>query len=116
MAKKILIVEDDPIIATDMELFFSDSGLDVVAVAHNVNSALSAIEGHCPDIALLDFQLGRQNSLKVAETLDALNVPFCFLTASSSAQRGDTSFPDAAIFAKPVRYERVLEHIARYLD
>tara|TARA_R110002126_G_scaffold291744_1_gene456568 strand:- start:176550 stop:176939 length:390 start_codon:yes stop_codon:yes gene_type:complete len=114
MAKKLLIVEDDPIIATDMELFFSDCGFDVVAVAHNVTTALAAIEEHCPDIALLDFQLGQENSLEIAETLDKMKIPFCFLTASSSAQLRHAIFPDAAIFSKPVRYERVVEHIAKY--
>ena len=114
MAKKLLIVEDDPIIATDMEIFFSDAGFDVVAVAHNVDTALAAIEKYCPEIALLDYQLGKENSLKIAETLDNTNVPFCFLTATSSAQLRLAAFPDTAIFSKPVRYEHVLEHIAKY--
>ncbi|MDF2370361.1 MAG: response regulator [Rhizobiaceae bacterium] len=114
MAKKLLIVEDDPIIATDMELFFSDSGFNVVAVAHNVETAISAIEGNRPDIALLDYQLGKENSLAIAETLDNMNIPFCFLTASSSAQIGYANSPDTPIFSKPVRYELVLAHIAKY--
>lgn len=76
----ILIVEDDPIIALD----FEDRILGLVATtvrsASNVARALDMIAERAPDFALLDVGLIHERSFAIAERLDALKIPYIFVT------------------------------------
>jgi CheY-like chemotaxis protein len=76
----VLIVEDDPIIA----IFFEDTilgfGVKTVRTAGSVARALDMIADRLPAFALLDVALVREKSFAIAERLDALNIPFVFVT------------------------------------
>ena len=76
----VLIVEDDPIIALDCEDTTLAFGVKTVRTAGNVASALDMIADRAPDFALLDVGLIHENSFAVAERLDALRIPFVFVT------------------------------------
>jgi CheY-like chemotaxis protein len=80
MPHDVLIVEDDPIIALDFEQTILGFGAKTVRTAANVARALEMIAGRAPDFALLDVGLSRENSFAVAERLDALKIPFVFVT------------------------------------
>ena len=76
----VLIVEDDPIIALDFEDTILGFGVKTVRTAASVARALEMIADRPPDFALLDVGLVREKSFAVAERLEALNIPFVFVT------------------------------------
>jgi CheY-like chemotaxis protein len=76
----VLIVEDDPIIALDFEDTVLGFGVKTVRTAASVARALEMIADRAPDFALLDVGLVREKSFAVAERLDALKIPFVFVT------------------------------------
>src|SRR6202012_6291728 len=84
MPGDVLIVEDDPINALDFEDTISGFGPGTARTAGSVAVALQLIEQRAPDFALLDVSLGRETSLAVAERLDALNIPYVFVTGYAS--------------------------------
>jgi CheY-like chemotaxis protein len=76
----VLIVEDDPIIALDFEETIQGFGVKTVRTAGSVVRALDMIADRAPDFALLDVGLVREKSFAVAAQLDALRIPFVFVT------------------------------------
>jgi CheY-like chemotaxis protein len=76
----VLIVEDDPIIALDFEETILGFGVKTVRTAGSVAKALELIADRAPDFALLDIGLVREKSFAVAERLEALKIPFAFVT------------------------------------
>jgi CheY-like chemotaxis protein len=92
----VLIVEDDPIIALDFEDTILRLGVKTVRTAGTVSRALQLIEERAPDFVLLDIGLVREKSFAVAERLEALGIPFAFVTGYST----DVALP-AALANKP---------------
>ena len=80
MPDDVLIVEDDPLIALDFEDRLLGFGVKTVRTAGNVAKALDIIADRPPDFALLDVSLSREKSFAVAERLEALKIPFVFVT------------------------------------
>jgi CheY-like chemotaxis protein len=75
-----LIVEDNLIIAMSAEVILLELGARHVETAASVTEALKAIERSTPSFALLDLNLGSENSIPVGTKLMELNVPFMFAT------------------------------------
>jgi CheY-like chemotaxis protein len=92
----VLIVEDDPIIALEFEDTILGFGVRMVRVAASVTRALQLIDERPPSFALLDIGLVREKSFAVAERLDALEIPFAFVTGYAA----DIELP-AAFAQKP---------------
>jgi CheY-like chemotaxis protein len=80
----VLIVEDDPIIALDFEDTVIRLGVKTVRAASSVSRALQLIDERAPDFVLLDVGLVREKSFAVAERLEALGIPFVFVTGYST--------------------------------
>ncbi|MFD2237307.1 hypothetical protein [Aureimonas populi] len=79
---RILILEDEPLIAMDLEDIVTGAGAECV-VASTVRGGLARVaEG--VDFAMLDYNLGcpQNNSLPVALDLMARGIPFCFVSGS----------------------------------
>jgi CheY-like chemotaxis protein len=92
----VLVVEDDAIIALDFEDTIIGFGVKTVRTAASVGRALLLIDERAPDAALLDIGLMQEKSFAVAERLEALGIPFAFVTGYSR----DTALP-AAFANKP---------------
>ncbi|MBP7167572.1 MAG: response regulator [Bacteroidia bacterium] len=82
---KILIVEDEPLIAADIDATLNDLGYIVDGIAHTAQEAIAFLQSNHPDLVLLDITLGvEQNGLQVAEYLrQNTELPFIFLTSHS---------------------------------
>ena len=80
---RILIIEDEPIIAMDIEMIVSDLGHDVVAVATTHAEAVAEAQAHQPGLVLADIQLADNSSgvEAVQEILAGMSVPVIFVTA-----------------------------------
>ena len=101
MPADLLIVEDDPIIALDFEDTILGFGVKTVRTAGNVIMALEMIEDRVPDFALLDVGLVREKSFAIAERLEALKIPFVFITGYGADVRLPAAFADRPRLTKP---------------
>ncbi|SDE86320.1 Response regulator receiver domain-containing protein [Bradyrhizobium brasilense] len=106
MPGDVLVVEDDPIIS----LYFEDTilgfGARTVRTATNVARALELIAERAPDFALLDVGLVRgEKTFSIAERLDALKVPFAFVTGYGADIRLPASLAGKPRLTKPCSSE-----------
>jgi DNA-binding response OmpR family regulator len=70
MAKRILIVDDEPNIVVPLEFLMKREGYDV-AVAGDGQAALEALEGGAPDLVILDVMLPRMSGFEVCRKIRA---------------------------------------------
>ena len=101
MPNDVLIVEDDPIIALDVEDTILGFGVKTVRTAPSVAKALDLIAQRRPDFALLDVGLIHEKSFAVAERLEALKIPFGFVTGYGADARLPAAFANKPRLAKP---------------
>lgn len=83
---RVLIVEDDPLIADDIRGHLSDADYSVIDIAYDKSDALRIMEKEVPDIALLDINLGNNmDGFEIAKTInDKYIFPFLYLTSHST--------------------------------
>jgi DNA-binding response OmpR family regulator len=79
--RRILVVEDDILVATLLAEILESAGWQVVGPVAHLATALDAAASEGFDAAVLDVNLGGQTVYPVAEVLDARRVPFVFVTA-----------------------------------
>ncbi len=99
---RVLIVEDDALVASMMEGVVEDFGYQIVGPALDFQSAPQSADKDEVDFALLDFKLGDgRNTAPVAEALARRGIPFVFTTGSRPAAIREL-FADAPILSKPI--------------
>lgn len=82
MSHTILILEDEALVAFDLQDELTTAGFTVMGPFAGAKEALSALgNGASPAAALLDYALGGDTtSVAVAEELERKNIPFAFMT------------------------------------
>lgn len=85
---KVLIVEDEPLIAEDIASLLEKNDYVISAIAYTKEDALSELENDLPDLVLLDINLnGEPSGIEIAEKVNTVyNIPFVFLTSYSDRQ------------------------------
>ena len=79
---KVLIVEDEPLIALSLRDVLTLAGFEVVGVAARVSDALTIAHNTPPDVAILDVRLaGKRDGIEGAVQLRRILNPVVFLTA-----------------------------------
>jgi CheY-like chemotaxis protein len=83
LASRILIIEDEPVIALDLENLVSELGHKVVAIATTRDEAVAKALSERPGLVLADINLGAGGSGidAVAAILDSFDIPVIFITA-----------------------------------
>jgi CheY-like chemotaxis protein len=110
--RRILLVEDEGLVALMLEDMLEDMGYDVAFSAASVTQALAWIEGGGEaDAALLDVNLGGEAVYPVADLLKARGVPFAFSTGYGEAH--DPRFRETPLLGKPILVERLQEVLRR---
>ncbi len=92
MAKvKLLIAEDDVVIAQNLSLSLEEIGYEVCAIVSSGEQLLSEIYKHNPDLAILDITLdGKLDGIDTAAILSkSSHIPFIFITALSDKETID---------------------------
>ncbi len=97
----VLIVEDQMLIALDLEAMLGDEGLSRVSTTNSVKQAMAQIEASPPDVAILDINLGSTNSFAVAEELRKRGTPFLFATGYGEGAELPEVFTGVQIVRKP---------------
>ena len=77
----IIIVEDESIVAKDIQQSLKKLGYNVLAICSNGNDAINAVEEHQPDIVLMDIMLKDDMSGIKPQIKEKFNIPIIFLTA-----------------------------------
>jgi len=108
LRKRVMLVEDESLIAMMMEQTLSDLGYDVVGPFGTVREAIEAIECEPVDAAILDINLGGEMAYPIARILQAREVPFVFMTGYGTETIA-VPFPNARIFQKPLDREVLRE-------
>jgi two-component sensor histidine kinase len=98
---KVLLVEDNLIIALESEDMLTRLGATSVETASSVRDALRLIQIKAPDFAVLDMNLGNETSLPVATCLLKLGVPFVFATGYGEDLGIPADMVDVPILKKP---------------
>ena len=84
MAKKVLIVEDEYVVANNLRLILAKAGYSIIGIAISVEEALDQLQ-HKPDIVLLDIMLdGERSGIDLAKILSAQHIAFVYLSANSN--------------------------------
>ncbi|MFZ5746876.1 MAG: response regulator [Pseudomonadota bacterium] len=103
--RRVLVVEDEPIIAMCLEDILENLGCTVLGPARTVADSLRLVEDEAPDLAILDINLGGERSYDLAERLTKLSVPFAFASGYSGAPDGFS--PETPLIQKPYREPQV---------
>lgn len=107
---RVLLVEDEPLVALDIELALEDSGALVHGPAPSVAIAHSLLDDDWPiDVAILDVNLRDSEVYPVAERLHRAGVPFVFHTGHASRSELMGRFPGCLVCRKPAPTDTLME-------
>ncbi|MDB5507048.1 MAG: signal transduction histidine kinase [Devosia sp.] len=112
---KILMLEDQMLIAMDVETMLGARGLIRIVTTSSVDEALRALAADLPDIAMLDINLGAGTSIPVAEELRRLGVPFIFATGYGEGNLVPPALADVPVVRKPYEIDGLLTALGRGL-
>jgi CheY-like chemotaxis protein len=111
--KRILVVEDEFLIALDITGALEQGGLVVIGPLASVRDALRALESEKVDGALLDANLGGEPVGRVADALLARKVPFAFVSGYGREQLPQ-QHQGAPLIGKPFTGQDLLGVVARF--
>ena len=80
---RVLIVEDEFLLALFLEETLQDLGCEVIGVVSGAAPAQKALAGQKPDGVLLDVNLGGSTAFEIADLLKSREIPFAFATGYS---------------------------------
>ncbi len=106
MGKRILVVEDEAIIAAFVEDMLIELGATVVGPAYSVGQALRLAESEALDAALLDVNVRQESMVPVRDTLSDRGIPFVFATGYGSERSREVT-GGATVVDKPYSKERI---------
>ncbi len=104
---RVLIVEDDGIIALDLRMVIEGAGCRIVALEFTVEEGARRARDEQLDMALLDVQVNGSTTFELADTLIARRIPFVFLTGYSAESLPDR-FAANRVVRKPFSPKRLL--------
>ncbi|MGZ8416090.1 MAG: response regulator [Methyloceanibacter sp.] len=115
---RALIVDDEIVIALDLEIAMEDLGYEVCALAPSERSARAVAMQEEPDVALVDICLdGGREGIETARWLrEVCGVSIIFVTAcndEATVQRIRERVPGAPVLPKPVYRDRLADAVAR---
>lgn len=114
-SKKVLIVDDNPLLAHHLCDVVQDWGAVAIGPAMDLSSGLELMRTQSVDCALLDIELGGSDVYPLAEQLSERDVPFAFLTAKGPAVDLPAKFRNRNCIQKPETGLRIIEVVVSIL-
>lgn len=108
---RILVLDDEPLIAALMKDWLSELDCETVGPAHSVDEALDLFSRETMDGAILDVSLGGEDCYPVADALRGAGIPVAFSTGYG-ADVLPPRFKEAIILSKPFAFAAVREAVA----
>jgi DNA-binding response OmpR family regulator len=117
LSPKILVVEDEFLIALELDETLRAAGFQVLGPATSVSAALELLNVERPDAAVLDVNLGGEWVTPVAEALRVKVVPFILATGYVAADlQAEPALRGAVNVGKSWRAERLLDELRSALS
>jgi CheY-like chemotaxis protein len=113
--RRILVVEDEALLALDIAATLEEAGAEVVGPAGSLKAALALAGGELLSGAVVDMRLGNEEARAVADTLGRRGVPFAFHTGHGDGLGLSKRWPAAPILIKPVSPRVLVETLAHLL-
>jgi DNA-binding NarL/FixJ family response regulator len=115
MSIHILIIEDEPVIATDIEMTLTGDDYSVVGIAYSSTKALDMLHRFRPDLVLLDIAIkGDKDGIDIAAIInDRYKVPFIYITSFADKEtldRAKATLPSGYI-VKPFKDRDIISAI-----
>ena len=105
---RVLIVEDEPMIALGIEDVLIDAGFEIAGVAGKLDKALALIECGACDAAIVDANLAGVSAGPVADALVTSSLPF-IVTSGYAQEQMHSQFSGAPFLQKPCRPELLIQ-------
>lgn len=117
VANEILIIEDEPMIALDIETMVQELGHTVTGIARTHKEAIASARVHEPGLVLADIQLadGSSGLAAVNEILASISVPVIFITAYPERLLTGEKPEPTFLITKPFRADTVRATISQAL-
>jgi CheY-like chemotaxis protein len=112
--KRILIVEDEFVVAAMAEDMLTELGATVIGPANTIAAGLCLVETDMIDAAVLDVNMDGNRIDPVAEALSARSIPIVFATGYGDSALGCAH--EAPILDKPYTQEQLANALARALN
>ena len=112
--KRVLIVEDEALIAMVSAEYVSEVGCEVIGPAATISAALRLVEEERIDAAMLDANLSGHRVTEVAEALSKKGIPFAFVTGYGR-EALPAAFNKAIAVEKPFSQAQLLDALAKLL-
>ena len=113
---RLLVVEENVIVALDVEDMLMRNGAAHVAVVSSCEEALKQLDSARFDAALLDLQLTQGDSLPVARRLRELAIPFAFTTGYGERAVIPPPLSAVPVIGKPYNEAHLISRLAELLD
>lgn len=113
----ILVVEDEFLIALDIEEMLESHGHHVLGPVGTIKDALRLLEDERPDVATLDLNIRGQPVIPIARRLQFLRIPFVIVSAN-----GSFDFPDSEVLVdvenvgKPIPEDHLIQALGRAIN
>jgi DNA-binding response OmpR family regulator len=111
---RILVLEDEALIALDLAATLEDAGWQVIGPAGSLAAARSFMDAGDPDLACLDLNIGSETSHDLARDLLARGVPVVFVSGRD-ARALPEDLRSVPVLGKPVRTSALLATLAESL-
>lgn len=108
--KQILVLEDDALLAMDMEDFLSDLGVSVIGPVSHIGAALEKINATALDGAVIDLNLRGELSFPVIDELKAANIPFVICSGYAEVPGVRAQLDGLTVVSKPCDFDN-LPHV-----
>lgn len=114
VGRRVLIVEDEYLIAMELERWLENAGAEVAGPVPNVKQALALIDALPLDAAILDVNLKGEAVYTVADSLRDRDVPYVFATGEVEiANRSD--YRSRPKLEKPILDTELLRAVSKLL-
>jgi len=107
----ILLVEDEFLIALDVQMRLEEAGYKVLNPVASVEEAMAVLDREQVSMAVLDMNIRGSTSFPIAERLQTEGTPFMFLSGNDT-YRLQEKFADRLVQAKPIDYALLISKIA----
>ena len=112
---RVLVVEDELIIAMELENLLRRLGCIELEAVPTIQQALRVLESELPDFAVLDVNLNGQRVTPMAEALREHGVPFVLVTGYGSERLPEKALQDVPCLRKPVNGSQLARAISDVL-
>lgn len=111
--KRVLLVEDELLLALDTQDLLTEAGYEVVGPATSLDAALAMAEGEILELAVLDINLAGKLVWPVAERLVARNIPIILLSGFGGNLDVPPALRAAPRLGKPVVARLLLDQMTK---